>query len=124
MTAVYEIRTLYPIWNEKELPEEGTNSVPLPIYKKGGKINCVNDRGTSLYQQHTKLYTTYSVEVCSIFRRNYWKLSVCIRTKRSATDHISCIYQIHEKIGVIMRQYIKGRVLDHPLLLVLRLKKM
>jgi hypothetical protein len=43
------------IWNKGELPEQWKESIIVPIYKKGDKIDCSNYRGTSL------LSTTYKI---------------------------------------------------------------
>jgi len=36
------------IWNMEEVPEEGKESIILPIYRKCDKTNCSNYRGVSL----------------------------------------------------------------------------
>ena len=55
-TFLYEIRKLIiPIWNKEELPEEWKESIIVPIYRKGDKIDCSNYRGISL------LLTTYKI---------------------------------------------------------------
>jgi hypothetical protein len=36
------------IWNKKELQEQCKESIIVPIYKKGDKMNCSNYRGISL----------------------------------------------------------------------------
>jgi hypothetical protein len=43
------------IWNKEELPEEWKESIIVPVYKKGDKIDCNNYRGISL------LPTTYKI---------------------------------------------------------------
>jgi len=43
------------VWNKEELPEEWKESIIVPIYKKGDKIDCSNYRGISL------LPTTYKI---------------------------------------------------------------
>ena len=37
------------MWNKKELPEEPKESIIVPIYKKGGKIDCSNYRIISIF---------------------------------------------------------------------------
>jgi hypothetical protein len=39
------------IWNKEELPEQRKESIVVPIYKKGDKIDCSNYRGISLLIQ-------------------------------------------------------------------------
>jgi hypothetical protein len=41
--------------NEKELPEQNKKLIIVPIYKKGGKTDCINYRGILL------LSTTYKI---------------------------------------------------------------
>ena len=36
------------IWNREELPEDWKDSIIVPIYKKGDKTDCSNNRGISL----------------------------------------------------------------------------
>jgi hypothetical protein len=51
-----EIYTLINfIWNKEELSEEWKESIIVPIYKKGDKTDCNNDRDISL------LSTTYKI---------------------------------------------------------------
>jgi hypothetical protein len=43
------------IWNKEELPEEWKESIIVPIYKKGDKTDCSNDRTYHLCQRHKKI---------------------------------------------------------------------
>jgi hypothetical protein len=43
------------IWNKEELPEEGKESVIVPIYKKGDKTDCSNYQGISLLSTMYKI---------------------------------------------------------------------
>jgi hypothetical protein len=48
-TLLPEIHKLVnSIWNKEELPDLWKKSVIVPIYKKGDKTDCCNDRGISL----------------------------------------------------------------------------
>ena len=42
----------------RESPEEWKESIVIPIYKKGDKTDCINYRGISVCQLHTKFYPT------------------------------------------------------------------
>jgi hypothetical protein len=44
-------KLIISIWNKEELPEEWKKSIIVPIYKKGGKTDCNNDRGISLLKK-------------------------------------------------------------------------
>jgi len=41
---------------KEELPEQWKELIIVPIYKKGDKTNCSNDRVIPFYQLHTKVY--------------------------------------------------------------------
>jgi hypothetical protein len=43
------------IWNKEELPEEWKESITVPIYKKGDKIDYINFRGISLLSTTCKI---------------------------------------------------------------------
>jgi len=48
-------KSIISIWNEKELPDEWKESIIVPIYKKGVKRYCNNDRGKSIFPTMYKL---------------------------------------------------------------------
>jgi len=48
-------KLIYSIWNKEELPEKWKESIIVPVYKKGDKIDCSNYTGISL------LLTTYEI---------------------------------------------------------------
>jgi len=52
-SEIYKL--IISIWRKEILPEEWKESIIVPIYKKGNKIDCSNYRGISL------LPTTYKI---------------------------------------------------------------
>ena len=48
-------KLIISIWNKEKLPEQWKESVIIPMYKKGHKMDCANYRGMSL------LSTTYKI---------------------------------------------------------------
>jgi hypothetical protein len=55
-TICYEFNKLInSIWNTNELPEE---SIIVPIYKKGDKVDCSNYSGISVLSSMSKTYPT------------------------------------------------------------------
>ena len=91
-------KLIISIWNKEELPEEGKESIIVPIYKKGDKTDCSNYRGITLlpttYKTLTNILlsklTPYTEEIIGDHQREF-------RHNRSITDHILCIRQILEK---------------------------
>ena len=55
-SAIHKL--IISIWNKEELPEEWKELIIVPIYKKGDKTDCNNNRGISL------LPATYSTKFC------------------------------------------------------------
>ena len=45
-------------WNKEELPKEWKESIIVPTYKKGDKINCSDYRSYHFCQLRTKFYPT------------------------------------------------------------------
>ena len=61
----------------KELPEGLKESIIVPVYKK---CDCINYRGISLLSTTQNFMQHSAVKFNSIFRGNYWGLSVWIST--------------------------------------------
>jgi len=80
------------------LPEEWKESITVPIYKKGNKIDCNNYRGISILPNTYTILSNillsrsipYSEEIIGDHQCGF-------RRNRSTTDHIFCIRQILEK---------------------------
>jgi hypothetical protein len=86
------------IWNKEELPQQWKESIIVPVYKKGDKIDCNNYRGISLLSSAYKILsnillvrlTPYVNEVTGDHQRGF-------RRNRSTTDQIFYIREILEK---------------------------
>ena len=82
----------------KELPEEWKESIIVPIYKKGNKIDCSNYRSISFLPNTLEILcnillsnlTPYAEEIIGDHQCGF-------RRNRSTTDYIFCIRQILEK---------------------------
>jgi hypothetical protein len=56
MIQEHELHKLFgSIWNKEELPQQWKESIIVPIYKKGDKIDRSNYRGISLLQTIYKI---------------------------------------------------------------------
>jgi hypothetical protein len=47
-SAIHKLINSTSIWNKEELPEEWKESIIVPIYQKGDKMDCNNYTGISL----------------------------------------------------------------------------
>jgi hypothetical protein len=78
--------------------EEWKESIIVPIYKKGDKTDCSNNRYISLLQTTYKILcnilllrsSPYAEEIIGDHQCGFWR-------NRSTTDYIFRIRQIHEK---------------------------
>jgi sorting nexin-29 len=50
-------RPICCIWNKQELPQQWKESIIVPIYKKGDKIDCNKYRGISLLSTAYKIFS-------------------------------------------------------------------
>ena len=98
-TILYEIHKLIiSIWNKEELPEEWNESIIVPIYRKGDKIDCSNYKGISLLPTTFKTVsnillsrlTPYAEDIIGVHQYGF-------RRNRPTTDGIFCVRQICEK---------------------------
>jgi hypothetical protein len=94
-------------WNKKELPNHWTESIIVPIYKKGDRIDCSICCGISLLSALYKMLSNILP----------LRLSPCVneiighhqcgfQSNRSIMDQIFCIHQILQENGNTRRQYI------------------
>jgi sorting nexin-29 len=86
------------IWNEEELPEQWKESVIVPIYKKGDKMDCSNYRGISLLSTPYKILSNILLSRLTPYVDEIIGDHQCgFRRNQSTTDQIFCIRQILEK---------------------------
>jgi hypothetical protein len=73
-TLCFEIHKLInSVWSKEELPQQGKESIIVPIYKECNKTSCNNSRGISLLPTAYKMLSTILMSMLnSICRQNYW----------------------------------------------------
>ncbi|PSN38555.1 hypothetical protein C0J52_14819 [Blattella germanica] len=91
-------RLLSLIWKQETLPNEWKESVIIPIYKKGDKMDCNNYRGISLLSTSYKILKNILVSRLTPFIDEIIGDHQCaFRRNRSTIDLIFSIRQILEK---------------------------
>jgi hypothetical protein len=89
------------IWNKEELPDQWKEPIIVPIYKKGDKTDCSNYRCILLLSTTYKILSNIVLSRLTPYAEEITEEHQCeIRRNRSTTDHIFCIRQILEKIGI------------------------
>jgi sorting nexin-29 len=108
-TSCSEItKLIHFIWNKEELPQQWKESIIVPIYKEGDKMDCNNYQGISFLSTAYKILsiillarlTPYVSEIMG----DHWCEFCC---NRPTTDQIFYIHQILEKDGSTMGQFIR-----------------
>jgi len=95
-SAIHKL--IISIWKKEELPEEWKESIIVPIYKKGDKIDCNNYRGISLLPTTYKILPNILLSRLIPYAEEVIGDHQCgFRRNGSTTDHIFCIRQILEK---------------------------
>ena len=93
-----EIHKQIYIWNKEELHDEWKESIFVPLYKRGDKANCSNNRCIWLLQAKYKILSNILLLRSSPYAEEIIGDHQCgFRRKRSTTDYIFCIHQILEK---------------------------
>jgi hypothetical protein len=91
-------RLIISIWNKEKLPEEWKESIIVPIYKKGDKTGCNNQRGVSFLPTMYKILSNILLSRLIPYAEEIIGDCQCgFRSTRSTTDQIFCIRQIVEK---------------------------
>jgi hypothetical protein len=80
------------------LPDEGKESIILPIYKKNDKTDCSSYRDISLLPPMYKILSSFLVSRLTPYALEITGELQCeFRCNGSTTDHIFCIRQLLEK---------------------------
>jgi hypothetical protein len=61
LSAIHKL--IKSVWNQKQMPDQWTESITVPVHKKGDKTDCNNYRGISL------LSTSYKILLIIILSR-------------------------------------------------------
>jgi hypothetical protein len=86
------------IWNNDELPEEGKNSIIVPIYKKECNRDCNNYRGiTQMPNTYKLLSNNLLSRLIPYAEESIVYLRCGFRRNSSTTDHMFSIPQILER---------------------------
>jgi len=93
------IRTIInSTWNKEELPEEWTESIIVPIYKKSDKTDCSNYRDISLLSTMYRILSNILLSMLTPHAEEIIGGHQCgFRRNRSTTDHLLCIRQMHTR---------------------------
>jgi hypothetical protein len=95
------------IWNKEDLPGQWTESVIVPVHKKGDKTDCNNYRGISLLSTSYEILSNVVLSRLSSYMLKVIGDHQCgFNCNRSTTDQIFCIHRVLEKSGNTIRQYI------------------
>ncbi|PNF28089.1 hypothetical protein B7P43_G12263 [Cryptotermes secundus] len=85
------------IWNMEELPDQWTESIIVPVHKKGDKTDRSNYRGISLLSTSYKILSNILLSRLSPYLVEIIRDQQCgFRRNRSTTDQIFYILQIME----------------------------
>jgi sorting nexin-29 len=86
------------IWSKEELLQQWKESIIVPIYKKGDKMDCSNYRGISLLSSSYKILSNILLSRLTPYVDEIIGNHQCgFQHNRSTTDQIFCIRQILEK---------------------------
>jgi hypothetical protein len=98
-TILFETQKLInSIWNKEELPVKWTESIIVPIFKKGVKTECSNYGGLSLFSTTCKILSKILLSRLTQYAGEIIGDHQCgLRRNTSVTDHTFCIRQILEK---------------------------
>jgi sorting nexin-29 len=89
------------VFGIRRIPDQWKESIIIPIFRKGNKIDCSNFHGISLLSTSYKILSnvllsrigSYIYEIIGDQQHGF-------RPNRSTTDHIFYLHQILRKMGV------------------------
>jgi hypothetical protein len=86
------------IWNNEQIPEEWTEGIICPIFKKGDRRLCNNYRSITLLSVVYKIFAILlHNRICTVLEHKIWEYQTGFRPNRSTIDNIFIILQIYEK---------------------------
>ena len=89
---------LLKIWNSEQIPEEWTEGIICPIYKKGDRRVCSNYRPITLLNVVYKIFAILlHNRLCKMVEHKIGEYQMGFRPNRSTIDNIFIIRQIYEK---------------------------
>ncbi|KAJ4451753.1 hypothetical protein ANN_03224 [Periplaneta americana] len=88
---------VFAIWEKEIVPEQWKESIIVPIFKKGDKINCSNFRGISLLLTYKILSNILLRRLTPYVDKIIGDHQCGFRRNRSTIDQRFCIRQIMEK---------------------------
>jgi len=90
------------IWNKEKQPQQWKESIIVPIYKKGDKINCSNYRGIPPLPIRYKILSSILVSRLITYIDEFtWNYQCGFQCNRSTTDQdILHSSDTREKVGV------------------------
>jgi hypothetical protein len=82
-------RIMCSVWNKEELPQQWTESIIVPIYKKGDKTDCNNYEGISLLSTAYKILSNILLARLTPYTNEIIGDQKCgFHHNRSTTDQI------------------------------------
>ena len=86
------------IWNNEQIPEEWTEGIICPIFKKGDRRLCNNYRPITLLNVVYKIFAILlHNRICTVVEHKIGEYQMGFRPNRSTIDNIFIIHQIYEK---------------------------
>ena len=95
-TRIY--RLILKMWNTEQMPNEWTEGIICPIFKKGNKKDCNNYRTIPLLNTTHKIFTTILYKRISKYaEQRIGEYQTGFRSNKSMIDNIHMLRHILEK---------------------------